>query len=76
MCTDNKALYVLGNIFLKFCLKKAGARILFRMVSIYKSHIECVCACTQSLQTCPIFATPRTDVEAETPILWPPDAKN
>ena len=22
MCTDNKALYVLGNIFLKFCLKK------------------------------------------------------
>ena len=48
MCTDNKVLYVLGNIFLKFCLKKPGARILFRMVSIYKSHIECVCACTQS----------------------------
>ena len=37
-------MYVLGNIFLKFCLKKAGAGILFRMVLIYKSHIECVCA--------------------------------
>ena len=37
-------MYVLGNIFLKFCLKNAGARILFRMVTIYKSHIECVCA--------------------------------
>ena len=36
----------------------------------------CLCTCTQTLEICPIFATPRTDVEAETPILWPPDAKS
>ena len=35
-----------------------------------------MCVHVLSLQRCPIFATSRTDVETETPILWPPDEKS